>query len=667
MVKRLTLRKTPAPVPAARLEQMLGERTAELEHARHQTHELFDNIPALAVTTRRGQDGLPIIEDCNRVFPATLGYTRTEIIGRPLGDFYAPASRTAAETQPGARADDRLDGVERQLLDKYGGVLDTVLYLVPTMARNGAFIGTSATYLDVTEHKQDEARRRDLQTRYEVLVGQTLVGVCIVQDGSIVDANPKMSEITGYSLEEHTSFLSLMDLVAEHDRPRTSERLQQYARDEGGGTHVAHIRRKDDTMVPLEIQGGPVLYGGRRAVALIALDISDRIKLQNRIQHSQQLNNIGQLAEGVAHSFNNALTAIYGRCEVLLDQMSRADPRREEVEAILAVASDTAALTRRVLDFGQAQPSAPKVLDLNVVVGDTLRVATPLVGQHTSIVPALEPLLGLVEADAAQMEQVLLSLLLHARDVTPSGGVVWVTTANAEGPGGDAGLPAGGFVTVSVRDGGPGLTTDQASRLLEPSATDHGDRRRAGLATVQGLVGEMGGQVTVQTAPGQGCAITIALPRMAGTTPARPDDAAREATRRTVLVVEDEEQVRTAVKEWLEQAGYEVIDASNGRDALDAAAAADTPIDLVLSDVVMPGMNGRQFVDELTLTSGPIPVVYMSGYPNPVHPFSETDGPTLLEKPFSPRTLLRAVRTALKSDATVGTPSPPADDGGDAA
>ena len=160
----------------------------------------------MSVTTRRGHDGLPIIDDCNRLFPETLGYTRDEIIGRPLGDFYAPGSRAEAETQPSTKTHDPVGGGERQLLDKYGGVLDTVLHLVGTTAADGSVSGTRATYIDITERKREEQKRRDSQSRYRALVAQTLVGVCIVQDGSIVYAHPKWTDISATRWKSRRSF-----------------------------------------------------------------------------------------------------------------------------------------------------------------------------------------------------------------------------------------------------------------------------------------------------------------------------------------------------------------------------------------------------------------------------------------------------------------------------
>jgi PAS domain S-box-containing protein len=654
---------------SSRLKTVLAERTAELEHAWRRCRDLVENVPTMSVATRKGQDGLPIIEDCNRLFPDTLGHTRDEIIGRPLGDFYAPGSRTAPEIQPSARTEERLDGVERQLLDRYGGVLETVLHLAPVTARGGAVTGSRATYLDITEHKREERKRQEAQSRYRALVEQTLVGVCIVQDGSIVYVNPKMVEISGYSLEEQTAFLSFLDLVAEEDRQFMSQRLQRFlATNAERETHVVHIRRKDDITVPVEIQGGPVQFGGRPAVAMVALDISARIRLQNRLQQSQRLDNIGQLASGVAHSFNNALTAIYGRSEVLLEQMSRADPRRVEVEAILAVASDTAALTRRLLAFGQSRRFDPKTLDLNVVVGDTLKVAGPLIGAQTELVSSLEPLLGLVEADAAQLEQALLTLLLYARDETPQGGVMHVTTANVDVRGGaHHNLPAGAYVTLAVHDGGPGLAPDTAAHLFEPFTADHDDARGIGLATVHSIVTQMGGRIFADSRPGQGATITIYLTRTARTQPTevtQPGTKPRghKPAQHTVLVVEDEEQVRSAVREWLQQVGYRVLEASGSHEALELAGAYDGPIDLMLTDVVMPGMNGWRLTEELALTRKDVPVIYMSGYPSPVDPFERADGPTLLEKPFAPRTLIRAVRAAIAASEQPPSSSATTDD-----
>jgi len=654
------------------LERLLQERTAALEHARRRCRDLFENFPAMSVVTRRGQDALPIIEDCNQLFPATLGYTRDEIIGRPLGDFYAPGSQTAPETQPSARIEARIEGVERQLLDKYGGVLDTLLHLVPITAPNGSITGARATYLDITERKREEQKRQESQSRYRALVEQTFVGVCIVQDGSIVYANPKMAEISGYTLEEQTALLSFLDLVAEEDRQVMSQRLQRYLTpDREPNTDVVHIRRKDGVTVPLEVQGGPVLYGGRPAVTVIVLDISERIRLQNRLQQSQRLDNIGQLATGVAHSFNNALTAIYGRCEVLLDQISTADPRREEVEAILTVATETAVLTRRLLAFGQRRRFDPKMLDLNVVVGDTLNIATPLIGAQTSLIPLLEPLLGLVEADPAQLEQALLTLLLRARDVTPRGGVLHITTANVDVSQGlpHPNLPAGAYVTLAVRDDGPGLAPDAVAHLFEPFTADLNDARGIGLATVHAIVTQMGAYIFADSSPGQGSTITIYLPRVANTQPtaegAESTDTGEDAvTQHTVLVVEDEEQVLSAVRDWLEQAGYHVLEASGSHEALKLVASHEGPIDLMLTDVVMPDMNGRRLMEEVALTRGDIPVIYMSGYPNSVDPFERADDTPLLEKPFAPRSLLRAVRTALDAAAAKqDQPASSTDDG----
>ena len=660
---------THAPDPS-RLEQLLQERTAELEHAWRRCHDLFENVPAMSVATRRGQHALPIIEDCNQLFPATLGYTRDEIIGRPLGDFYAPNSRTAPETQPTARIEERIEDVERQLLDKYGGVLDTVLHLVPTTAQDGSITGARATFLDVTERKREEQKRQESLSRYQTLVEQTLVGVCIVQDGAIVFANPKMSEISGYTLEEHTTFLSFLDLVAEENRQVMSERLRSYLAPDGEpDTDVVHIRRKDGVTVPLEVQGGPVHHGGRPAVAVIALDISGRIRLQNRLQQSQRLDNIGQLASGGAHSFNNALTAIYGRCEALLDQISKEDPRRAEVEAILTVASEAAVLTRRLLALGQRRRFDPKVLDLNVVVGDTLNIATSLIGAQTSLVPSLEPLLGLVEADPAQLEQALLTLLLHARDVTPQGGVLHVTTTNADvSAGTHPDLPAGAYVTLAVHDGGPGMAPDAAAHLFEPFTADPDDVRGIGLATVHAIITQVGGYIFADSGLGHGSTITISLPRVAATQPtaggAESTHTGEDAvTQQTVLVVEDEEQVRSVVRKWLEQVGYRVLEASGSQEALELVASHEGPIHLMLTDVAMPGMSGWRLAEELAMTRGDIPVIYMSGYPRPVHPSERANGPTLLEKPFAPRTLLRVVRTAIDAAATAqDQPEAPTDE-----
>lgn len=486
------------PVAAARTQELLAQCTTELEHAWNRCRDLFENMPAMSVTTRRGHDGLPIIEDCNRLFPETLGYTRDEIIGRPLGDFYAPGSRAEAETQPSSRSRSRSQdpgGGERQLLDKYGGVLDTTLHLVTTTTADGKLAGARATYLDITERKREEQKRRESQSRYQALVGQTLVGVCIVQDGSIVYANQKMADISGYTLEEQAGFLSFLDLVAEEDRQIMSERLRRYQQvDNQPETQVVRIIRKDGRTIPLEVQRAPVPFGDRPAVAVIVLDISERIRLQNQIQQSQRLDTPGEAAR-VAGTFGEGLAAIFGHCETLLEVIGPDDPRREQVEAILTVASET---------------------------------------------------------------------------------------------------------------------IEQAQRLVGvPSGRARGGSREG----------------------------------VSASTPSK-----------TLLLVEDEDAVRGAVREWLQQVGYRVLEASGGEEALKLAASHDGPIDLLLTDVMMPGMTGWRLTEELARDREPIPVIYMSGYPGPEQPFAQANAPAaVLQKPFTPSVLLKAVQRAID-----GPPSPPA-------
>lgn len=294
----------------------------------------------MSVTTRRGHDGLPIIEDCNRLFPETLGYARDETIGRPRGDFYASGSLAEAETQPSTGAQDAVSGSERQLLDKYDGVVAATLYLVATTTPDGSVAGTRATYLDITERKREEHKRRESQSRYQALAAQTLVGVCIVRDGSIVYANQKMADLTGYTLKEQAGFLSFLDLVAEEDRQIMSERLRRYqAPGSTPDTQVVHVRRKDERTIPLEVEGAPVQFGDRPAVAVIVLDISDRIRLQKQLQQSQRLD-APEEASGVTRTRNAALISILGHCEELLDVIGPADPRRKQVDAIRSLASE---------------------------------------------------------------------------------------------------------------------------------------------------------------------------------------------------------------------------------------------------------------------------------------------------------------------------------------
>jgi two-component system, cell cycle sensor histidine kinase and response regulator CckA len=372
---------------------------------------------------------------------------------------------------------------------------------------------------------------------------------------------------------------------------------------------------------------------------------------------------VGRLAGGVAHDFNNLLTAISGYCDLLLHRLPEYSTLRRDVDEIRRAGDRAASLTQQLLAFSRRQVLQPKVLDLNAVVTNMTQMLRRLIGEDIELSMSLCPDLGHVRADPGQIEQVIVNLAVNARDALPSGGRITVSTANVDILPRDASahpdIRPGPHVLLSMEDTGLGMNQEVRSHLFEPFFTtkEKGKGTGLGLATVYGIVSQSGGHIRVESAPGRGSAFRIFLPRMDA-----PGDGARHApepdgTRipspgtETVLLVEDEEVVRLLAREILRMNGYTVLEARDGREALLLSEAHPGPIHLMLTDVVMPKMSGRELAERLVPKRPGTRVLYMSGYTDDAivrHGVLE-DGIAFLQKPFTARTLALKVRDVLDS------------------
>jgi signal transduction histidine kinase len=426
-------------------------------------------------------------------------------------------------------------------------------------------------------------------------------------------------------------------------------------RDEANAVTLAHtlaVAIRDAQMIARERSGA-----GKAAQALAASE--------ERLRHAQQMETVGRLAGGIAHDFNNALTVISGRSALLQAGLEEADPRRLHADVIGQVAARAARLTEHVLGLGLGRAPEPVVLDLNRVVGELGVILPHLIGEHIDLMVDAAADLGRVRADRSQIEQILLDLAVDARDAMTSGGRLLIQTRNAtldpafaSGP---PGLSPGAYVTLAVSDSGPGVSREAQSRALEPLVASW--RRqggtRPGLSTVRGVVKQCGGEVTIDSEGGRGTTVQIFLPRVEdlpeAAAPAPPAErlAGRRATE-TVLVVEDDRGVREFVRDYLRGAGYTVLEAASPGEALLVAERHAGGIDLLLSDVVMPGMNGRELAERLARSRPGISVLFMSGYADAavVHLGVLPPAAILIAKPFTPRALAARVRAIL--DARFG-------------
>jgi CheY-like chemotaxis protein/two-component sensor histidine kinase len=379
--------------------------------------------------------------------------------------------------------------------------------------------------------------------------------------------------------------------------------------------------------------------------------------MEEQLLQVQKMEAVGRLSGGIAHDFNNLLTVISGYSELLLAKLDAQDPVATGLAEIRRASDKAAALTQQLLAFSRKQFMQPRVVDLNSVVSDAERMLRRIIGENVELIAHLEPRLGTVRADPDQIGQVLVNLAVNARDAMPGGGKLILETANREFDEEHLRLhpeaPPGRYVMLAVSDTGVGMDEATKARIFEPFFTtkERGKGTGLGLSTVYGIVAQSGGHVWVYSEPGQGTTFRIYLPRLdqapEETVASAPDGEARGSE--TVLLVEDQAEVRELAAGVLREYGYEVLEAASGEQAEQVAASAETPVDAVVTDVVLPGISGRVLAERLTARWPGLSVLYMSGYTDDVvvHHGVLDAGMAFLQKPFAPEVLARKLRELL--------------------
>jgi len=417
---------------------------------------------------------------------------------------------------------------------------------------------------------------------------------------------------------------------------------------------------RNGSRVPIEHSASPVRGDGGevRGAVLVFRDISKRRQFEEQASHTQKMDAVGRLAGGVAGDFNNVLTVIMGYAELLRTEVPAANPLRRFVDEIIYAGERAASLTRHLLAFSRGPAAQSRVLDLNQLISGMDPMLRRLLGQNIELILLTVPGLGRVRADPALIEQVLVNLATNARDAMPGTGKLVIETANIdleEGAGSkNLGLSPGSYVMLAVSDTGTGMDAETRSRLFEPFFTTKapGKGSGLGLATVYAAIKQSDGQVTVYSQPGCGTIFEIYLPRAREAPSAKVEP--RKAPPRgseTILLVDDEEGVRTLVTAILRSNGYDVLEAANGPAALAVYEKNSHKIDLVLTDIVMPQMSGVELGRQLASQSPGLKILYMSGYRDNPFAASESDAPAVfLHKPFTPDALLAKVREVLDAE-----------------
>ncbi len=552
---------------------------------------------------------------------------------------------------------EKLSDVEMMVIPEHGEPRVVLTSGQPIVDSGGRRLGAVVAFHDISQRKRAEAEHLRLVTAIE----QSPEAVVMTNTaGEIEYVNPAFTRITGYSRDEA---LGQNPRILKSGEQEPAFYQQLWATILQGKIWEGEVinRRKDGSRYTEQMSIAPVRGDAGEVTHFIATkqDVTARKQLELQLIQAQKMEAVGRLAGGVAHDFNNLLTIINGYAELIADRISSGDRHRGMLEEILAAGNRAASLTRQLLAFSRRQVLEPRILDLNKVLADIEKMLHRLIGEDVEMVATLNPGLGLVKVDPGQVEQVIMNLAVNARDAMPAGGKLLIETYSVEIDEDEArrhsNFIAGKYVVVAVSDTGCGMDAETQAHIFEPFFTtkEKGHGTGLGLATVYGIVKQSGGFIWVYSEPGVGSTFKIYFPRVEETVPsAEPAIIRAKGVKgtETVLVVEDEEGVRSLVRQTLTEYGYTVLEAEGAEQALKVSEGYSKPIHLLLTDVVMPLTGGKELASRLSTLHPETRVLYMSGYTDDAivrHGILQGDTP-FLQKPFAPNVLLKKVRAVLK-------------------
>jgi PAS domain S-box-containing protein len=612
-----------------------------------------------------------MITEWNPRAEVIFGWSRGEALGQKLADLIIPPRyREAHErglqhflrTGEGAALNRSFEvaGLRRD------GTEFPVELSISPLKRGDTYV-FNAFLSDITERKRAEENRVRLasivESSSDAIIGKTLEGI-------VTSWNKAAERTFGYTADEAIG--KPIGCLIPQDRLNEESQLAERVKQ---GEHVSHFetarRRKDGKEINIALTISPIKDGEGRVMGFseIARDITEQKSLEAQLRQSQKMEGIGQLAGGIAHDFNNLLTVINSYSAMVLDDLDFSNPFfRNGLEQIKEAGHRAALLTRQLLMFSRQQALEPKVLDLNEVVSNIAKLLRRLIGEDITQVLSLHPELGRVKIDPGQMEQIIMNLAVNARDAMPGGGQLTIETRNVELDNTSACKYAlaqpGSYVMLAVSDTGCGIDADTQTRMFDPFFTTKGPGKGTGLglATIDGIVKQSGGNIGVYSELEKGTTLKIYLPRVEKTSElSEQQPASTEILHgsETILLLEDEEMVRALAQAILERCGYRVLVGRNVHDALRFAQESPGTIHLLLTDTIMPVMNGPELAKRFLSIHPETKVLFMSGYTDKV--IGNLGGlepeTALLQKPFTPQTLAEKVREVLDSipqpDSTV--------------
>jgi PAS domain S-box-containing protein len=582
------------------------------------------------------------------------GYSREEFLALKIEDLRLPED--IAPSQEHARRSSRGAGIQSSGAwrhRKKDGSLILVEVTWHTVTWNGRLAEIAAAS-DITERRRAEEALAESEALYRKVIEASFDGIDRTEEGIVREANRGFAEMFGYSADEVIG-RPVLDFVAEESVEAVRQRVSQGIE----GSYELVGKRKDGTRILLEATSRTHNIGGRRGRLTALRDVTQKRQLEEQFRQAQKMEAVGRLAGGVAHDFNNLLTVITSCAELVLMDTEVSDPRQENLQEIRKASQAAAGLTRQLLAFSRQQVIEPKLITIEDVVATAEKMLQRLIGEDVELVAVLNEDPATVKIDPGQLEQVIMNLAVNARDAMPDGGKLTLETSSVELNEAYARThwPAtsGRFALLAVSDTGMGMTEQTRARIFEPFFTtkEVGKGTGLGLATVYGIVKQSGGFIWVYSEPGQGTTFKIYLPRVdeAPTASQQAMSATSLLGTETILLTEDAPALRATAHQILERYGYTVLDAPSSTAALTLARARSGPIHLLLTDVVMPGMSGRELAERFIAKRPGVKVLYMSGYTDDavVRHGVLRPGIAYLQKPFTPDTLARKVREVLDS------------------
>jgi PAS domain S-box-containing protein len=608
--------------------------------------------------------------DVNQAWLDSLGYTKEDAIGRNFADFLHPDQVEHFQRNfPRFKATGQVIGVEFEMVKKDGSTLTVSFNGRIGRTPQGAFRQTHCIFQDITERKRAEEALRDSEERYHQLFDNIKDAVFVhlpIRDGipgRFIEVNGVACERLGYAREELLQ-MSPGDIDAPDTLaaiPRVIEELRRHGHATWEGAHIT----RDGRRIPVEISIRVFDLRGFQVILSTARDITERKKaeeeqalLQARLNQAPKMESVGRLAGGVAHDFNNMLSVILGHAEMAREEIDRSHALFADLTEIIKAAERSADLTKQLLAFARRQTISPRTLDLNETVEGMLKMLRRLIGEDIDLAWLPSGTIWPVKVDPGQVDQILANLCVNARDAISGVGKVTIETGTAvfdrEYCARHPGFGPGEFVLLAVSDNGCGMDKEALGKIFEPFYTTKGvgEGTGLGLATVYGIIRQNNGFINVYSEPGQGTTFKLYIPRAVEQKKEKHPVFLKRSLRgkETVLLVEDEEAILAMGKSILKRHGYEVLAAKTPREALAMVQNYPAPIHLLITDVVMPEMNGKDLGDILARQKPDIKTIFMSGYTANViaHRGILDEGIDFLQKPFSIQTLLAKVRDVLE-------------------